>query len=390
VRDHSTDLLHASLPRPDLRKLLALVLATAANAALIPAFLFVAPASHWSPPVLVVSIAALGLVGCFNSVKLANSERTFLDAEFVSALIAVVLLGPLPAFCVWLAGEIAYLVLVPQRLQAHLANIASFGWAALSGSLVLDALMPGGVSTATNPDAWIAVVASGVVMLSVNFAITTTLVGFVMDGRPVVSTVRSMLVATAPATVLMIATGALGVFGYLLIGIPALALFSATVFLPRSAGDLCPDPKASFSELEHAEAFPLYADRIASAMRLGSDERRVVRDAATFIRMDDAEPPRGQLSDTSDQHRHALVEALIYKGEHWDGCGGQPGAVGGEMIPLSSRILAVADAWANLTSGGFPQLTHAQALDLLQARAGLHFDPVVVAVAARVVEGQRV
>jgi hypothetical protein len=199
-----------------------------------------------------------------------------------------------------------------------------------------------------------------------------------------------MLIATAPATVLMVATGALSVFGYLLVGIPALALFSATVFIPRSASTLCPDPTTSLSDLEHAEAFPLYAERIASAMRLGASERRVVRDAATFVRTDDAEPPRGMLSDTSDAHRHALVEALIYKGEHWDGAGGRPGAVGGEMIPLSSRILAVADAWASLTSGGFPRLTHAQALDLLEARAGLHFDPAVVAVAARVVEGQRV
>jgi HD-GYP domain-containing protein (c-di-GMP phosphodiesterase class II) len=56
------------------------------------------------------------------------------------------------------------------------------------------------------------------------------------------------------------------------------------------------------------------------------------------------------------------------------------------MIPLTSRILAVADAWAHLTAGGYPRLTHAQALGLLEARAGLHFDPAVVAVAARLVE----
>jgi hypothetical protein len=373
----------------DRSRLFALALGIAANAALVPAFLEIAPDSHWSPPILVVAIAALGLVGCFNSVKLAASGRTFLDAEFVSALIAVVLLGPLPAFCVWLAGELTYVVLVPQRFQAHLANIASYGWAALSGALVLDALVPAGVS-ASNPDAWVAVLASGVVMLCVNFAITTAIVPFVMDGRPVVATVRRLLIATAPATVLMIATGVLSVFGYLLVGIPALALFSATVFIPRSAGHLCPDPEASFSTLEHADALPLYAEGLARAMRLGRSERKVVRDAATFIRMDETEPPRGKLSDTSDSHRHALVEALIYKGERWDGRGGQPGAVGGEMIPLTSRILAVADAWASLTAGGFPRLTHAQALHLLEARAGLHFDPAVVAVAARVVEGQRV
>jgi HD-GYP domain-containing protein (c-di-GMP phosphodiesterase class II) len=54
------------------------------------------------------------------------------------------------------------------------------------------------------------------------------------------------------------------------------------------------------------------------------------------------------------------------------------------MIPLPSRVLAVADAWAGLTSLKSPRLTHTQALNQLEQRAGLHFDPSVV-LAARVV-----
>ena len=74
---------------------------------------------------------------------------------------------------------------------------------------------------------------------------------------------------------------------------------------------------------------------------------------------------------------------MLFHREHWDGSGGTPGAVGGEMIPVASRVLAVADAWAGLTALKSPRLTHVQALNQLEQRAGLHFDPSVV-LAARV------
>ena len=219
-----------------------------------------------------------------------------------------------------------------------------------------------------------------------NFAITNGIVAIVLDRRSPLATIKDELVGTAPATALMIATGTVTAFLYLAIGIPALALFSAAVFIPRLVARLVPEEGSLGSGLEHSQALPHFAEEIASAMMLGSAERRVVRDAASFVRIDDLDAPRGNLSDFSDGHRHALVEALLYKGEHWDGRDGSPGAVGGEMIPLTSRILAVADAWANLTAGGYPRLTDVQALDLLKARAGLHFDPAVVAVAVRLVD----
>jgi hypothetical protein len=384
------------------RKLISLVLGLVANAALVPAFLFLAPSSSWTPAILLIAIAALALVGCFNSVQVANSSRSaFLDSEFVAVLLAVVLLGPLPGFCVWAAGEFAYLMLLPMRREAHLANFASYGWAALVGSIVLDALVPSGVSAAVDPRAWLAVAATGAVVVCVNFAVTNAIVAYALDGRSMASLVHSELITAIPAIALMIATGTVTVFLYLAIGIPALALFSATVFIPRMAARFGLDDRA-LNGFEHAEVLPRYAEGIASAMKLGRAECLVIRDAASFIRMRDDVPDLydtaaplgelahlrdgGKLSDLSDSHRHALVEALFYKGEHWDGRGGKPGAVGGEMIPLTSRILAVADAWAHMTAGGYPRLTNAEALDLLEARAGLHFDPTVVAVAASLID----
>jgi HD domain-containing protein len=377
----------------------ALILALAANAALVAAFVLVAPASDWTPPVLLASLAALGLVGCFNSVKVTIRSGTFLDAEFGAALLAVLFLGPLPAMCVWLCGEFAYLLLAYRGLQAHLANVASYGWAVVAGGLVLEALLPGGITAAVDPAAWVAVAVAGAVVLCVNFAVTTGIVAIVLRGRSVLATIRDELLTPAPATALMIASGTATAFLYLEIGIPALALFSATAFLPRFASPLrrksrpsressAPAP-LSEPELDRAEAFPLYADRIAGAMRLDAAERRVVKDAASYIGTRRFGTSHESMRGFSDRHRHGLVEALLYRGEHWDGRGGRPGAVGGEMIPLTSRILAVAEAWARLTTGPAAQLTRAQALERLEAHAGVRFDPRVVAVAAQVVGGPR-
>jgi hypothetical protein len=124
------------------------------------------------------------------------------------------------------------------RREAHLANFASYGWAALVGSLVLDAIVPSGVSAAVDPRAWLAVAVTGAVVLCVNFAVTNAIVAYVLDGRSVASLVHSELITATPAVALMIATGTVTVFLYLAIGIPALALFSATVFIPRMAARL--------------------------------------------------------------------------------------------------------------------------------------------------------
>jgi hypothetical protein len=363
----------------------ALWLGLAANAVLLAFIALDPPSSQWSPPVLLVSIAALGLVGCFNSVKV--QPNSFLDAEFVAALLALVFLGPLPAMCVWLAGEATYVLLLRQRAPAHLANVASYGWAALAGARVLETLAPNGVAHGAGLVDWGAVALAGATMLFVNFVITRGIVAVVADGRSLTGTFRRELIRPAPAAFLMIASGTVTAFLYVQIGIPALVLFSATVFLPRLAATLLQKDRTGW-ELDHSEALPLYADRIARALRLGYAERLVVRDAASYIRVDRTEAPRGKLSDLSNDHRHALVEALLYKGEHWDGRGGRPGAVGGEMIPLSSRILAVADAWARMTADTYPRLSHTQALDRIEDRAGVHFDPKVVEAVARVVDSR--
>jgi putative two-component system response regulator len=65
--------------------------------------------------------------------------------------------------------------------------------------------------------------------------------------------------------------------------------------------------------------------------------------------------------------------------ERWDG-GGYPAGLKGEEIPLSARILALADVYDALTSVRPYKAawTHEEALSWVEEHSGSHFDPTVI------------
>jgi putative two-component system response regulator len=65
--------------------------------------------------------------------------------------------------------------------------------------------------------------------------------------------------------------------------------------------------------------------------------------------------------------------------EKWDGSG-YPDHLAGEQIPLSARLMAVADVYDALISRRVykPAFTHRQALDVMRKGRGTHFDPDVL------------
>ena len=79
---------------------------------------------------------------------------------------------------------------------------------------------------------------------------------------------------------------------------------------------------------------------------------------------------------------HYLDEAknlATYHHERWDGAG-YPTGLAGENIPLSARIMAVADVFDALVSKrsykeGFP---YDKALNIIKEERGTHFDPKLV------------
>jgi putative two-component system response regulator len=77
---------------------------------------------------------------------------------------------------------------------------------------------------------------------------------------------------------------------------------------------------------------------------------------------------------------NAATEIALCHHEKWDGSG-YPYGLRGDNIPLSARVVALADVYDALTSPRVykPAMTHADAVAVIQAGTGTHFDPQVVA-----------
>ncbi|MGL4602934.1 MAG: HD domain-containing phosphohydrolase [Iodobacter sp.] len=85
------------------------------------------------------------------------------------------------------------------------------------------------------------------------------------------------------------------------------------------------------------------------------------------------------LGTQEDKFLHYAREIAYSHQEKWDGTG-YPQGLTGEEIPLSARLMAVADVYDALVSRRVykPSFSHAEALSLIVAGRGAHFDPAVV------------
>jgi len=81
----------------------------------------------------------------------------------------------------------------------------------------------------------------------------------------------------------------------------------------------------------------------------------------------------------SEEYVALAEEVALYHHERWDGSG-YPVGLKGEEIPLSARIMAIADTYDALVSERCykPPYTKQQAIDIIRSESGTHFDPVVV------------
>jgi len=75
----------------------------------------------------------------------------------------------------------------------------------------------------------------------------------------------------------------------------------------------------------------------------------------------------------------AIADAIRHHHDRWDG-GGDPNRLSREQIPLSSRIIAIADAFDDLTHDHPYRraVSHADAIEALRARAGHDLDPTLL------------
>ncbi len=85
-------------------------------------------------------------------------------------------------------------------------------------------------------------------------------------------------------------------------------------------------------------------------------------------------------ANANQEFLQMAMDIAYHHHERWDGTG-YPFGLSGESIPLSARILALADVYDALTTKRVykPAFPHARAVGLIVAGSGTHFDPVVVA-----------
>ena len=331
-------------------------------------------------------MTAIALVSLWALV--AIKPAVFLDAEFVAVLLAVAFLGPLPAAAIWLSTEALYFVLSRRPVEAHAANLASYGWAVLAGYVVLELLAGGRITSDSGPGAYLALALAAVAMLCTNFAIARGIVGLILNAEPARKVVRDELIGPAPATLLMISVGVATAFLYTRIGVLALGLFALIVVIPQYVVPVLLRPRP-VRELSYTKAVAIYARAIGRVVGLERADLLMLEDASTFLDMKVYGPVQGSLRSDEFDHWTGVQETLLFYREHWDAPGGIPGSLQGELIPLNSRILAVSDTWSRLTAAGSPELSHLQALTALKGRAGYHFDPGVVDAVESVIEQEQ-
>ncbi len=159
---------------------------------------------------------------------------------------------------------------------------------------------------------------------------------------------------------------------------------------------------------QHAQATSEIAQRMAAALRLPPDQEELITVAAYLhdVGMRELDYARIYRIDKPGDaerrvfQRHPVVGARIVEGaefpgdlagavrhhhERWDGTG-YPGRVAGNLIPLTSRVIHLAEVYDVLTSPSSYRrpLGRDAALDTIRAEAGRQFDPDLVPVLVEV------
>ena len=81
-----------------------------------------------------------------------------------------------------------------------------------------------------------------------------------------------------------------------------------------------------------------------------------------------------------------LAQGVLNHHEHWDGTG-YPKGINGEEIPLSSRIIAVAETYDAMTNDSYNRtVSNEEAIDEIKGLAGTKFDKNVVNAFVKVIQ----
>ena len=346
----------------------------------IVGFVLLAPTSDWSDPALIAALAGISAIAYLSEARLKVASLAFFGATLIVALVALALAGPLPALLVWIVPDvIARFVLrrEPRFSPGLIATVSSYALALLVGAELL-ALAGAPEGAAIAPSLY----AVGVAMWAINFAVARLAFAPFYQGYRPAALIRDEFMDLAPAVLGMLMVGIVATVGVDAVGLPALAALALVIVIPPVALERI-SSGASAAKLARADAMRLYTAAIADVLRVPRAQRRELACAADLVHAaDDPINARGLDWREADISRIAFL--ALHTRERWAG-DGWPAGLPAEAIPEGSRILAVADAWAELTASGTPQLPQSEAILALSAQSGRAFDPAIVEAAARVV-----
>lgn len=112
--------------------------------------------------------------------------------------------------------------------------------------------------------------------------------------------------------------------------------------------------------------------------RLEPDEFEIIK-KHTILGAEILDDAISDLGESSSSFLNVAREIVISHHERWDG-GGYPYSLAGGDIPLSGRIMAIADVYDALISRRpyKKPLTHGQSMDIIFQSQGTHFDPNII------------
>jgi hypothetical protein len=378
-----TSMIRMGAPRLSPRQWFGLAFHAVSVVGLVPAYMLLAPGSHWDRPGLLALIAVLAVIADRNELPLPSGVA--FDATIALVLLTVVVAGPLPALLVYAAPWTADAFTRPARSfrPGAFVNLALYGWQAIGAAVVL-AAAPSAAGVPTTL-AWLLV--AGCSQFVIGWAVGPAPYATFWLGRPLRAMTRA-LVDMVPAATVMVALGATIVVLMGAHGILGLALFALIAVLPQSFLTYAARTRP-VARLDHATATQRYAHALGVHLGLSRTQRRHLASVtAAALRRPATGDPLDYAAATLRDPSPANMDAQVST-EWWNGRGG-PVGMAGETIPLAARVLAVAETWSSLTASGSPRLAHGEVLELLSAAAGARLDPAVVSAAAAVVAQERV
>ncbi len=369
----------------------------------VAAAVWVTRPDEWHPPVLVALLLLLALLGQSLSVKTSAGG---LSASLVAIILAMGLLGPLPAAACGVAAMILTSAARRIPVDQWLTNLAAFAAVPFAGGLVVRA-MAGDVhrmaSHALTQSVTFGLIVLGVFIVAVglNFVVIA-LHTYLEDGYALVRQVRELFLPLLPgqlaagmlATILAVAYRSVGLpmlFGSIAV---LVILQRLTVALLRSE-ERAEQLEARSIQLvslqlgvlstlgrvlgvrdktsgRHAAAVAGYAKALAIKLGCSEEEQEVIHVSgllheigkftwpdrvlhAEVLKDEDLDivknhPQEGAILVGALDGYGAVAEAILHHHERLDG-GGYPAGLIGNEIPLASRIVAICSIYDVMTAG---------------------------------------